>query len=163
MRSVVIGIGEFDAVNEQGDVVKTFALGSCVSVILHCPRTLVMGMVHIALPSSNTDLKKAEVLPGYFADTGIPAMIRHMRKMGAVSPLRELKAKLAGGAAVINYSNNFFNIGQRNLVEVHKILESVRIEVIAEDTGGNISRTVYAEAGTNIVVLSSPAVGKWEI
>ena len=72
-----LGIGEFDASNNPGVNLKTYALGSCVGVVLlHLP-TRTAGLIHIALPDSSIAAGKAySDRPGYFADLGIPALLK---------------------------------------------------------------------------------------
>ena len=82
MSNVILGVGEYGASRTPGDIVKTFALGSCVAVILMCPKTRTVGMVHVALPESKINPEKVKTRPGYFADTGIPALMKQMADMG---------------------------------------------------------------------------------
>ncbi len=162
-KSVILGVGELDVISSSGDVMKTYALGSCVSVVLFCPDSSIIGMVHIALSNSEIDKIKAAELPGYFADTGIQVLIRKMRNAGCLSQLRQMKAKLVGGASVFQFTNDVFNIGIKNINAVKSILDQVKIPVISEDIGGTISRTVEVRSGTFSVFISSPTVGKWKI
>ena len=76
MSVVTLGIGEYGVVNKPGDIIKTHALGSCIAIIMLDPITRSIGMVHIALPESNVHKTRAEKLPGYFADTAVPALLR---------------------------------------------------------------------------------------
>jgi len=82
MSNLILGVGEFGASKNPSDIVKTFALGSCVAVVLMCPRTRTVGMVHVALPESKINPEKVKTRPGYFADTGIPALLQKMATMG---------------------------------------------------------------------------------
>ena len=59
--------------------------------------------------------------------------------------------------------NNTFNIGKRNVLAIRKILERFRLGAIAEDVGGNISRSVSIEMNTGKVIVSSPGRGEWEL
>lgn len=70
--------------------------------------------------------------------------------------------KLAGGANVMG-TNDTFKIGKRNLLTTKKILWKYGLAPLAEDTGGNISRTVSVSVNTGEVSLSSPAKGDWQI
>lgn len=98
MGVVYVGIGEYAASNTPGEVIKTLGLGSCVAVILLAPKHKAVGLVHIALPDSSINKARAENKPGTFADTGIPLLLKEMKKFG-VSGSRELIVKLAGGQA----------------------------------------------------------------
>ncbi len=161
MGVIYVGVGDYAASNTPGDVVRTIGLGSCVGVILLAPRQRAVGLLHIALPDSSINLKRAENKPGTFADTGIPAVLKEMKKLGVTSS-RDLAVKLAGGAAIMD-SNNIFNIGKRNILAARKILWKYRLGALAEDVGGNISRSVTVDVNTGKIVISSPGRGDWEL
>ncbi len=158
----MIGVGEFGASNTAGDVVKTMALGSCVSVILLHPPTRTVGMVHVALPESKTNPERSRERPGYFADTGIPALMTLMGKISGNNTGKGYLVKLTGGAKVMD-PNNLFNIGDRNVLAIKKTLWQRGMGPIAEDTGGQISRTVAVFVDTGKIVISSPGRKDWEI
>ena len=162
MSDIVLGIGDLGASNTANSVVKTFALGSCVSAIFLDPKTHTVGMVHIALPDSSINLDKCRERPGYFADTGIPALLKEMARLGCPANGRGMIIKLAGGAAVMN-RNDTFNIGKRNVLAVKKILWTMGMGPVAEDVGGNISRTVSVAVNTGEITIYSPGRGQWQI
>lgn len=161
MEFVYVGIGEFAVSRNPNHVLKTMALGSCVGVIVRDPKGGGMGLLHVALPDSSINQKRAQNKPGSFADTGIPALLREMRKVGYDGTGR-LIVKLAGGASIMD-PNNTFNIGKRNQLAIKKILWGFRMGAIAEDLGGSISRSVSVEVTTGRVVISSPGRGQWEL
>ena len=163
MKNIVLGVGEYDVIAVPGEVLKTYALGSCVSVVLFSPDFKIIGMVHVALSNSSIDKQKAIALPGYFADTGIQALVKKMRAKGYIMQLRQMKAKLIGGASVFQFTNDVFNIGQKNIIAIKDILEQNRITIVSEELGGTISRTVEVTTGSFSVYVSSPNIGKWKI
>ena len=152
------------ASNGPASVLRTFALGSCVAVIVLHPATQTGGMVHVALPYSGVSLDKARELPGYFADTGIPALLQLMASMGCrkCDTGRGMMVKLVGGAKVLG-PKNFFDIGKRNILAVKKVLWSFGMGPIAEDVGGGFSRTVTVFLDTGRVNISSPGKEDWQI
>jgi chemotaxis protein CheD len=156
------GIGGFGASNTPGDIIKTLALGSCVAVVLLHPVTRTVGMVHVALPDSHISPEKAQRSPGYFADTGIPALFRYMQSLGCDLTVRNYIVKLAGGARVMD-PNGTFNIGQRNIQAITGLLQRYGLQAASQEVGGNISRTVTAHVDTGKVILSSSGRGEWEI
>ena len=74
-----------------------------------------------------------------FVDTGVPLLIREMLSKGAAK--KRLVAKVAGAAQLMD-SNNVFRIGERNKVVLRKLLWKNNILIAAEETGGNIPRTM---------------------
>jgi len=112
----------------------------------------VGGLIHVALPDSTIDAERARVQPGYFADSGLPRMIEEMKVLGASRS--GVWVKLAGGASVMD-SGGFFDIGKRNILAVKRILWKSSLGPLAEDTGGNNSRTVSFTILDGAVKLSS--------
>ena len=162
MGTVLLGIGEFGASKTPGDIVKTLALGSCISVLFLDPKTRMVGMVHIALPDSSiATAEELERQPGRFADTGIHALIRHMKKLG-MADHKSLIVKLVGGAMIMDPKNTF-NIGKRNALAIKKCLWELGIGARKEEIGGRISRTVSVFVDTGKVIICSPGKEDWSI
>ncbi len=162
MATIMLGIGDYAAAKDPGEVIKTMALGSCVAVILLDPATQTAGMVHVALPDSTLNAEKKEKQPGYFADSGIPALLEEMKKHGVTNGIRDMYVKLVGGANVLQSSMSF-DIGKRNILTVKKILWQLGTGPVAEDVGGHISRTVAVSVDTGSVEISCPGKGVWTI
>ena len=162
MATVMIGIGDLGASKTPGDLVKTMALGSCVAVIFLVPKTRCVGRVHVALPESKIDLNKGAAKPGHFADTGIPALLREVCRVGGPVAMSDVYVKIAGGANVLG-STNTFDIGRRNVLAVKKQLWQMGTGPVAEDIEGHISRTVTVDVSSGTIELSSPAKGKWTL
>lgn len=162
MGQVILGVGDYGASKTLGDEVKTFALGSCVSVILLDPKTRTVGMAHVALPDSSINKAKATEKPGYFADTAIPALLQEMSKFGCNRKGQGMVVKLCGGANVMD-TNDTFQIGKRNALAIKKTLWSFGMGAVAEDLGKNFSRTVSISVETGQVTLSSPGRPNWQL
>lgn len=122
------------------DGITTLGLGSCVGVVLYDSVLKTCGMVHVMLPDSTAVKNNNNVAK--FADTGIKEMLRRLEGKG-VSRSR-LKAKIAGGAQMFAFNSNseMMRIGDRNVEACKKILNELRIPIVAEDTGLNYGRTV---------------------
>lgn len=155
MSQLVLGVGELGVCRGSGHTIKTFALGSCVSVILLDSTTKTAGMVHIALPESEINPEKAKSMPGYFADTGVEALMEQMAREGVALNRNTLKVKLVGGAQIMDHQGTF-NIGKRNVLGVKKILWAKGLAPIAEEVGDTISRTVTVDAESGKVIISTP-------
>jgi len=161
MNTIYVGIGEFAVSKDPDQVIKTMALGSCVAVMLNDKATKCAGLLHVALPDSSINLKRAQEKPGSFADTGVPELLKAMRRCGWDGKGR-LVVKLAGGASIMD-PNNTFNIGKRNILAVKKTLWAYRLGAIGEDLAGTISRSVTLFVETGKCTISSPGRGEWEI
>lgn len=159
MNETIVGIGEIKISNGPDDVLKTYALGSCVAVLFYDKVKQIAAMVHIALPDSAVDTVKARNMPGHFVNTAIPVVIEELKKAGVQK--HNLWIKLIGGAKVMD-AEGFFDIGKRNVLAIKKELWKSNLGPIAEDVGGDYSRTVTLVAKTGEVIISSKNV-KWTI
>ena len=146
---------------EPGTILKAMALGSCVGVVAVAPRYRAVGMVHVVLPDSKIDTDRALAMPGYFADTGIAALMDQFKAAG-VHNRRDMVIKMAGGARVMK-ANTTFDIGKRNVLACRKELWRNQMAAIAEDIGNTFSRTVWVEVDTGRVFVESPGLGRWEL
>jgi chemotaxis protein CheD len=152
MGVINVGIGGWAVSSDANDTLRTYALGSCVAVLIYDSSLTIAGMIHIALPDSKVDAERARSLPGYFADTGLPVMIEEMKKRGAVRG--HVWVKLAGGASVMD-PGGLFDIGKRNILAAKRILWGSSLGPVAEDTGGNASRTVSIAVRDGETIVSS--------
>ncbi|MEZ4331082.1 MAG: chemotaxis protein CheD [Myxococcota bacterium] len=159
-KQQILGVGDFAATNESGGSLKTFALGSCVAVILLDPKCKAVGMVHVALPRSDTNRARAREKPGYFADTGIDALVEEMARIGCDPKGRGMVVKLAGGARVLDMDATF-DIGHKNALAVRKHLWSMGLGPVAEDLGGTRSRTVEIDVDTGCVTIFASSGERW--
>lgn len=150
MNTVNIGIGDCQVSNNPDDVLVTYALGSCVGVLIHDPVAGVAGLLHFMLPESSLDTQKAQKTPYVFADTGIPLLFRSAYQLGADK--KRLIVTVAGGAQMVD-SQATFNIGKRNCLAMRKIFWKAGVLVQAEHLGGTVSRTVRLEVSSGKVML----------
>lgn len=152
-----VGIAEMDVCNSP-DAITTLGLGSCVGVAVFDPVAKIGGLVHVMLPDSTAVKNNNNIAK--FADTGVRELIRLLEKKG-VNRSR-LKAKIAGGAQMFafNTTNDAMRVGDRNVEASKRVLQQLRIPIVAEDTGKNYGRTVifYPENGDFVI----KAVGKPE-
>ncbi len=154
MSQIHVGIGEFSVSKDPVDVLKTFALGSCVAVISYDKVNRVAGLIHIALPDSTVNSKKAEGKPGYFVDTGLPVFLREMKKKSATANANNVWIKIVGGSNIMDKERRF-DIGKRNVLAIKKYLWKNQLGIIGADVGGNISRTVSISVATGELSVSS--------
>ncbi|WP_028973627.1 chemotaxis protein CheD [Spirochaeta cellobiosiphila] len=159
MKRIDIGIGDLNISKDSDTVLKTYALGSCVAIVIYEPIHRIAGMVHVALPDSGINKAKSESKPGYFVDTGVPLLLDMMSKSGALK--NKLIIKLIGGASVLD-DKGTFDIGKRNYLAAKKILWKYGLGAIAEDVGGSISRTVAITTDDGELTISN-ARKTWRI
>jgi chemotaxis protein CheD len=152
---IVLGVGEYGATAQKGEVIRTIGLGSCIAVVCHEPIAGIAGMIHIALPDSSISQVQPVPKLGYYADTGLPAFFESMGRVGWRKGVGRLSVKLAGGASILD-PNGTFNIGKRNLLAIKRILWGLGLGPIAEDVGGNHSRTVTIAAETGAITITTP-------
>lgn len=146
-RDIIVGIGEMAVAISPDDVIVTYALGSCLGVVVHDPVARVGGLLHAMLPASSIDPEKAERQPHLFVDTGVPALFRACYAAGAAK--HRLVVRIAGGAAVAAEDADQFQIGKRNVMALRKLLWKNAVMVHAEDIGGQaVSRTLALHVGT---------------
>ncbi len=151
-KRLTVDIGDFKVSNDPSELIITYALGSCIAVILHDPIRHIGGMIHYMLPLSGASPERAKERPAMFADTGVPRLFEAVYGLGAVK--RDLVVKVAGGGT-LHDDNGVFNIGQRNYTVLRKMLWKNSILIASEDVGGRKSRTVRFWVGTGRVVISS--------
>jgi chemotaxis protein CheD len=140
-------------VQGPGPPLVTYALGSCIAVILFDPVALVGGMLHFMLPDSALDPARSADNPFLFADTGVPILLREACRLGAQR--NTLRVSIAGGAQVMNESS-IFHIGKKNYLALRKILWKAGIMVQSEAIGGDVSRTVSLDLFSGAVTLRTP-------
>jgi len=149
---LTVDIADIKVSNDPECVIVTYALGSCIAVMLHDPARRIGGMIHYMLPLSETSPDKAKLKPAMFADTGIPLLFEEMYRHGCDK--RDLVVKVAGGGALYD-DKGMFNIGQRNYTVLRKLFWKNGVIIKAEDVGGAKSRTARLWVGTGKVTISS--------
>ena len=144
----IVGVSDMKLSNCLDDTVVTFALGSCIGIVIYDPVACVGGILHYMLPQSKIDIKKSEKNPFMFGDTGIPEFFRQAYAMGAEK--KRMRVIMAGGAAVLDIKDRF-NIGQRNITIARKLFWKNGIIIDGDSIGGSISRTLYLDMKTGNV------------
>lgn len=125
----------------------TTVLGSCIAVCLWDPNIKAGGMNHYKLPLWNGD-----GLPcPKFGNIAISKLIENMMMMGCRRD--SLKAKVFGGAAVIQSSNGLLNVGERNIEAAKDFLAAEGIPIVAMDVGGVNSRKIIFQTQDGSVLM----------
>jgi len=163
-NTTVLGVGDLAATATAGGILKTYALGSCVALMILDKKTRCVSMAHVVLPESKISPDKVDKLPGYFADTAVEALFAAMKRetKGLLSQPSDLIVKMCGGANVVDDANTF-NIGKRNALAIKKSLWKYGLAPRSDDTGGDFSRTVTLYQANGVVEISSPNKENWKI
>ncbi len=148
----IVGIGGFAVAGNPGDVIKTFALSTCVGLVYYSRLRRVMGMSHVQLPTAQS--QDAAGQPSRYGDLAPAHLLREMQR--AFGVMRgEIVVSLYGG--IDSRPSDFFRIGEKNLESVKKGLSALGLSYSSADTGGNNSRTLYAYVDGGVVeVISRP-------
>ncbi len=156
---IKVGMAQFK-VSMAPARMMTFALGSCVGIVLYDPVSKTGGLAHVMLPSSErvqNNLNRAK-----FVDTAIELMLSRMAKKGALRS--RIEAKIFGGARMfqsIIASPGVMQIGEENVKATKKELAERNIPIVAESTGGEKGRTVFFDVASGRVTVKD-ALGKQE-
>jgi chemotaxis protein CheD len=142
---LVVKMADCGVTNVPGQVLVTFALGSCIGLAAHDPAAGVGGLLHFMLPDSAIDRSRARANPYMFADTGIPLLLDRLADRGAVG--RRLVLYAVGGARMLD-AQGVFEIGKRNYLAARKILWKAGLLLRGEAVGGDESRTLWLEIGS---------------
>jgi chemotaxis protein CheD len=149
---LTVEISDLKVSNDPKDVLVTYALGSCIAVIVHDPVGIAGGMIHYMLPRSNVSSRQTDMNPAMYADTGIPLLFRRMYDLGSAP--ENLVVKVVGGGNLYD-PDGTYNIGERNYEALREIFEEKGIRIAAESVGGADSRTAWLHVGDGTVVVRS--------
>jgi chemotaxis protein CheD len=157
-----VGLGELKSGMSSGQILVCYGLGSCIGLAVYDHCTRIGAMVHVVLPDSSLN-RGLVAPPGKFADTGVPAVIEAVIKLGGTR--NRLQARAAGGARMLNVvgAGTRLDIGARNIEAVRAALHRAGVPLLAEDTGGGHGRTVQLHIGTGRMVVSTVGQGKHEL
>lgn len=147
---ITVGIADMKMAKERGMLI-TYALGSCIGICLYDQRIRLAALVHIMLP---LNMETGRKNPLKYADTGIRETLRMMEAKGASRS--RITAKIAGGAKMFDVSGGSMgNIGQRNIESVHLNLKKEGIQLLREDVGGSVARTLLFDPATGLGCVRS--------
>lgn len=129
-------------------LLTTSGLGSCLGIVIYDPEAGLSGLVHPMLPRRGEEKTRP---PERFVDSGIEHLVSELLVAGADAS--RLRAKLTGGAAVIEFESDDESIGDRNVETARETLADRGIEIVGEDVGGDCGRTVHVVAATGAVTV----------
>lgn len=148
-----MGVADLKVSGTVGERLITYALGSCLGIVIYDPVASVAGMLHVMLPTGTIDAQKMQDKPAMFVDSGVPMLFKECYKLGAKK--ERMIIKVAGGAhAGASEEGDRFQIGKRNMIALRKLLWKNGVLVHANDTGGiQTSRTMWVDVATGDVTL----------
>ena len=152
-RPVIIGMADIKVSDNPDETLITYALGSCLGIVVHDPIAKVAGLLHVMLPSSQIDDAKARAQPAMFVDSGVPLLFKECYRVGARK--ERMTVSVAGGSFSGRAdSEDTFQIGKRNMLTLRKLLWKNGVLIHADDTGGvGQSRTMSVNVSTGLVQL----------
>ena len=158
MAEISVRMGELATSSDPATGLVSIGLGSCIGLALVDSSARVAGLAHVMLPGPGADAAATRP-PGTFADTGVPALLEAVLKAGARRMC--LSAVIVGGAQMFGSAGKM-QVGQRNEEAVRVALRSVRIPIVAAETGGGSGRTIRVYLD-DIRVTSRAAGGSEQI
>jgi len=146
---IKVGIAEYKVTTDAA-LLTTSGLGSCIGIAIYDELSGAAGLVHVMLPSA------ADIDGGNrakFADTGVEALVEALESEGASTDT--MRAKIAGGSDMLDFSESGSSIGSRNAKQVRRTLEEYDIPIIGEDLGGDHGRSIKLETETGDLIVKS--------
>jgi chemotaxis protein CheD len=136
---------------KEGDrsiILKSGAVGSCIVVTAYNKEFMLGAMAHILLPGKAPD--KKNIAATKYAQNAVHKLLEIF--LDKRIELNELEVCVAGGANVLNRSND--EICKSNIESVNEILEDTKVKVQACSLGGILRRSVSLDIETGKLYLS---------
>ncbi|MFQ3549951.1 MAG: chemotaxis protein CheD [Armatimonadota bacterium] len=133
-------------------MLRALGLGSCIGFCVYDPRLKIGCIAHVMLPESRA---KDVVEPGKYADTAVPFVIEEMTRRGSTES--RLKVALVGGAQLFSFSGpgEKLDVGKKNAVAIKNHISKTRLQIVKEDLGGKVGRTVSLDCNTGDVCVKN--------
>jgi len=130
--------GEFYVTANPQEMIVT-VLGSCVSACIRDPLTGIGGMNHFMLPREKNAAGRAGGNAERYGLHAMESLINAIASRGH-KDRNQLEVKLTGGGKVLQMG---LDIGAQNIAFVREYALAERLDVRAEDLGGDHPRKVY--------------------
>lgn len=131
-------------------------LGTCVGLTLFDEQTGVGGLYHILLPAPYQEGSKST--QKIYASTGLPLFLNGLLEAGAKE--ENLVATVAGGALLgpVTVQDTRINVGGRTLEVVENFLNSRKIKILEQESGGYLNCTLAMQFPTGECTIESTEV-----
>jgi len=127
--------------------IVTTVLGSCISVCLWDSVIMIGGINHYQLALWNGE---GLASPKY-GNIAIEKLYEKLIHLGCSH--KHIKAKVFGGASVLDNINEHLNVGEKNIVIAQELLKEFGIKTIATDVGGLQGRKLKFNTQTGVVLI----------
>lgn len=148
MSSQIVLMSDY-GIGRNEDILSTHFLGSCVSVVLYDKKRKVGALSHSLLPSKPSSDYDEDLFR--YVDQIIPFLIKEMLDKG--SDLNSISAMIFGGSNMKTLENFNLEIGKKNVLKGKEILNSFRIPILFEDTGGEDPRSIELNCQSGEIIV----------
>jgi chemotaxis protein CheD len=148
MEEISVRMGEMAASADSAVVLVSIGLGSCIGLALVDANAGVCGLAHIMLPGPGDTARRS---PSTFADTGVPALLGEVKRLGARRPV----GVIVGGAQMFGAGAGRMQVGMRNEEAVRAAMKAINVPIVAVETGGGIGRTIRVYVADSRVTARS--------
>jgi chemotaxis protein CheD len=157
----VIAMGDLAVSGTAGERLITYALGSCLGIVVYDPVAAVAGLLHVQLPSCAMGAARTRETPAMFVDSGVPLLFKECYRLGARK--ERMIVKVAGGSRsggrAGTPAHDSFQVGLRNLLALRVVLLRNGVTIHAQSTGGlHRSRTMWVDVTSGQVTLKVDGV-----
>ncbi len=146
-----VEIGGLVVSSNPEDSLITYALGSCLGLLIYDPVLHMGGLIHSKVPIARHARPEMAGGPAMCADQGTVALLQLMLNSGARKD--RLIVTIAGCANPVKEITH--DIGHRNYTIARKVLWKNGLFVHAEDVGGTNPRTLQLDIATGNVTIKS--------
>lgn len=133
-------------VSTQPYLVNTI-LGSCVAVCVWDQKLQIGGMNHFMLPWWNGQGLSSPK----FGNIAIHKLLEKLETLGCSKT--NLQAKIFGGGEILEFGNDQFHIGERNINAAYKLLHEAGIPITGQSVGGKLGRKIQFNTETGNVMM----------
>lgn len=144
-----LNMGDLVTTDRRDVMFTCLGLGSCIGLFLQDRTARVSGGAHILLPTAEPSGFSNQAF--FDASSAVMELLRQFRAMG--STLKNVRAKMAGGAHVVDIKKN---VGAQNLLSVQQLLIQQNIFIAAMDVGGVHCRSVRFQSASGDMHVRVP-------
>lgn len=148
-KIIIILPGEHFISNE--DIILQTLLGSCISVCMYSDHDDLIGMNHFMLPGIINPKQFHQSDYGRYGMYAMDKLIGEFIQRGIKK--EKLKAKVFGGANILNFGKGSETISSYNIKFIINYLDRENIPIISSHLGGNRSRKILFFSLTKKVFL----------